>query len=137
MDSFDAMKKMLSALTLNLDDEKTALSALQGMIAAEITGRRIDLGMTQKDLAHFLGISQSTLSKWESGETNFTLSTLVSIACKLDIEMQSPYVPTPPITYQSAYSNIIVLPTNGWNTMSSVLPTRETKTETEPFLKEM
>lgn len=137
MDSFDAMKKMLSALTLNMDDEKTTLSALQGTIAAEITGRRIDLGMTQKDLAHFLGVSQSTLSKWESGETNFTLSTLVSIACKLDIEMQSPYVPTPSNTYQPAYSNIIVLPTAGWNIASSVPMTRETKTETEPFVKEM
>ena len=96
MDTSESMEKVFSALSRGMHDEELMLSVLQSMIAAEIIGQRIKKKMTQKELSSLLGVSQSTLSKWESGETNFTLSTLVSIASKLEIDMQPPFVPTPP-----------------------------------------
>lgn len=137
MDTSDSMKKMLSALALRMNDEELVLSVLQGLIAAEITGRRIDKQMTQKDFAALLGVSQSTLSKWESGETNFTLSTLVSIASKLELDMQSPFVPASPKAYSPCYSKIVVFNPKGWSTSSSPVYSRAPETETFPILKEM
>lgn len=137
METSDSMKNLLSAVSKNLDDDTFVLSTLQGLIAAEITGRRIELDMTQKEFARLLNVSQSTLSKWESGETNFTLSTLVSIASKLNIEMQSPFVPTPSISFPSRSNNIITFNPKGWHSSSSVVFAQETKTETSPILKEM
>ena len=40
-----------------------------------------------------MGVTQATVSKWESGDTNFTLSTLVHIASKLGLKMQTPFEP--------------------------------------------
>ena len=136
LDTFESTKKVLSALSLHLGNEETILAALQSMIAAEITGRRIEMKMTQKDLAHVLNVSQSTLSKWESGETNFTLSTLVFIATKLDIEVQSPFVSAPPKTYHSRFSNIVAFYPAGWTTASSPVLLRQTETQTAPLLME-
>ncbi len=107
------MNDLLSALSRDVNDEDAVLSVIQSLIASEITIRRIDEHMTQKEFAALLGVSQSTLSKWESGDTNFTLSTLVSIAHKLNLEMQSPFVSTPPKVYHDA-SNVIVLPLSQW-----------------------
>ena len=112
------MNDLLSALSHDMNDEEAVLSVIQSLIASEITIRRIDKHMTQKDFAVMLGVSQSTLSKWESGETNFTLSTLVSIANKLDIEMQSPFVPTPPKVYQGENNNIVSFPASPWQSSS-------------------
>ncbi len=137
MDTSDSMKTMISALALHLGDEEATLSVLQSMIAAEITGRRIDMNLTQKDLAHLLNVSQSTLSKWESGETNFTLSTLVSIATKLDIELQSPFVSTPPKVYFSPFSNVIAINPKSWTTSYSTAISQGTETETTSLVKEM
>lgn len=137
METFDSIRNLFSAVSKDIDDKTLVLSTLQGIIAAEITGNRIERGMTQMDFAHLLDVSQSTLSKWESGETNFTLSTLVSIASKLGIEMQSPFVPTPPIAYPTRSNNIITFYPKGWHTSSSAVFPQKTETETSPILKEM
>lgn len=137
MDTSEPLGKLLSALTKKMDDEELVLSIIQSMIAAEISGYRIEKNMTQKEAASLLGVTQSTLSKWESGETNFTLSTLVSIAAKLGIEMQSPFVPTPPKTYQSKFSNVIAFNPKGWSTASSPIFSTEREISTESFLEEM
>ena len=119
MGTSDSMEALLSALTHDMSDNEAVLSVLQSMIASEITIRRIKKNMSQKEFAALLGVSQSTLSKWESGETNFTLATLVNIAGKLGIEMQSPFVLTPPKAYERP-TNIIVFapPANSWSTQT-------------------
>ena len=119
MDASENMNDLLSALSQGMGDEEAVLSVIQSMIASEIIIRRIDKHMTQKDFAAMLGTSQSTLSKWESGETNFTLSSLVSIASKLGIAMQSPFVQTPPKAYHPAYSNVIAFPLTSWSSAST------------------
>lgn len=107
MDDTSRMKSLLSALTKDLGNEELTLTVLQSLIASEIVIRRTKAGLSQAQLAEQLGVSQSTLSKWESGECNFRLSTLVSIAGKLGIEMQSPFVLTPPVYYPSRSSNVV------------------------------
>ena len=52
----------------------------QDELAAQLRKRRI-------------AVTQATVSKWESGDTNFTLSTLVHIASKLGLKMQTPFEP--------------------------------------------
>ena len=44
---------------------------------------RKSLGMTQKEFAHLLGVSQSMVSKWESEYYNFSIESLANICSKL------------------------------------------------------
>ncbi len=130
---------LFSPLAVSLGKDDVVLSVLQSHIASEIMIRRIRSGMTQSEFANKLGVSQSTLSKWESGETNFTLSTLVSIAQKLDIRMQSPFVSTPPKAYALPNSNVYAFPSI-WSSSSYSEPvptTYETAESKDSELIEM
>lgn len=55
-----------------------------GRIASEIEMWRLNHNMTQKDFAKFMGVSQVMVSKWESGEYNFSIKTLANIAHRLN-----------------------------------------------------
>lgn len=83
---------MFAALFENLSAKEMCLAGIQGIIAAEISMKRQSMGMNQNQFAKFMGVSQGLVSRWESGETNFTLSTLVDIADKLNIDIQCPFV---------------------------------------------
>ena len=93
------LESLLSALGGSLSDEELLLSMLQADIAAVIAAKRVSSGLSQKELAAELNVSQSLVSKWESGETNFTLETLVRLALKLNIKMKSPFVSDRPVVY--------------------------------------
>ena len=54
-------------------------------IATRIKSKRKELGMTQKDFAKFLGVTQGMISKWEGAEYNFTIEKLVELYDKLNI----------------------------------------------------
>ena len=84
---------LLMEIGENMSAEEMMLFSLQGMIAAEVEMKRTELQMNQKQFAQYMGVTQATVSKWESGDTNFTLSTLVHIASKLGLKMQSPFEP--------------------------------------------
>lgn len=84
---------LLMAIGETMSAEEMMLLSLQGMIAAEVEMKRTELQMNQKQFAQYMGVTQATVSKWESGDTNFTLSTLVHIASKLGLKMQSPFEP--------------------------------------------
>jgi transcriptional regulator with XRE-family HTH domain len=60
-------------------------------IAASIQYRRRALGVTQKDLADKLGVSQVMISRWENGEENFTVATLAKISDALGLELHNQY----------------------------------------------
>lgn len=82
------------AIGENMSAEEMMLLSLQGTIAAEVEMKRAELRMNQKQFAQYMGVTQATVSKWESGDTNFTLSTLVHLAAKLDLPLQCPFVNT-------------------------------------------
>jgi transcriptional regulator with XRE-family HTH domain len=56
-------------------------------------------GITQKQLAENLGKKPSEISKWLSGEHNFTLETI----CKLEAELGETLLVVPKINYHKAY----------------------------------
>lgn len=123
MNNREGEKALLSALSANICAEELQLCTLQGLVAGGISTRRQELHMSQKQFADAMGVSQGLVSKWESGETNFTLSTLVSIASKLGLDMQPPIVPAPP-KYSSVAGGDIVqyCPNRSWYSISSKPP---------------
>lgn len=54
-------------------------------ISARLEMKRLDLGMTQKEFADYMGVSQGMVSKWESREYNFTITTLNELCEKLGL----------------------------------------------------
>lgn len=58
------------------------------LIAAKIELKRTALGMTQKEFAKKMGVSQGMVSRWESGTYNFTITTLNDICQKLELEFE-------------------------------------------------
>ena len=54
-------------------------------ISAKIERCRLDLGMTQKEFADYMGVTQGMVSKWESREYNFTIRSLNEISEKLGL----------------------------------------------------
>jgi transcriptional regulator with XRE-family HTH domain len=45
------------------------------------------MGMTQKEFADYMGVTQGMVSKWESREYNFTIKSLNEICQKLNLEL--------------------------------------------------
>ncbi len=62
-------------------------------IVENVVAKRIELGLSQKDLAARAKTHQSRISKIESGEHDIRLSTLVSVAEALDCEVCIQFVP--------------------------------------------
>ena len=64
-------------------------------ISACIEKSRLNMGMTQKEFAEYMGVTQGMVSKWESRDYNFTIKTLNEICEKIntnlvvDIEMKN------------------------------------------------
>jgi transcriptional regulator with XRE-family HTH domain len=56
-------------------------------LATQIIKRRVELGLTQKDLAEKAKTYQSRISKIESGEHDIRFSTLISVAEALQCEV--------------------------------------------------
>lgn len=86
------VKKLIAFFTENLTEEDAAFILMSSDISIAIATKRVDMGMTQKEFSEYMGVSQAMVSKWESGEANFTLKTLAQIAVKLGIEVRSPFV---------------------------------------------
>lgn len=120
------MNDLLSSLSVTLSAEDLLLSGLTGAICGEIVSQRIKRGMTQKQFAEFMGVSQSMVSKWESGDCNFTLQSLVHISSKLNIPMQSPFE-LERFSYE-AHSNVVNLPVK-WIAYSTPSPTYQSVDE--------
>lgn len=56
-------------------------------ISAQIERRRIEMGLTQQKFAEYMGVTQETVSEWESREYNFTIKTLTEICQKIDLKL--------------------------------------------------
>lgn len=96
----------LETMTREMSDKDLLMTYLQSTISAQIAIARDHCNLTQNELAEKLGVSQTLVSRWESGDVNFTLSTLVGIALALGLEMRSPFISTE-TKYAAKYSNVI------------------------------
>ena len=65
-------------------------------ISGKIERCRIDMGMTQKECAEYMGVSQGMISKWESREYNFTIKSLVEISQKINMTLSIDFVKNSP-----------------------------------------
>ena len=114
------MNDLLAGLSASLSAEEATLASLEAIICGEIITQRIERGMTQKQFAEFMEVSQSMVSKWEKGECNFTLQSLVKIASKLGLSLQSPIVPHTPAHIQSQ-ATTVTFP-GKWHTRATTPP---------------
>jgi DNA-binding XRE family transcriptional regulator len=67
--------------------------ALARMVAARLIGYRSENGLSQRELAKRLGVSQPRVVELESGEKNPQIETLVKIAATTGIEFAFDVVP--------------------------------------------
>lgn len=54
-------------------------------IAVQIHTRRMEMKMTQGEFAKFNNVTQAMVSKWESGEYNFTIETLAKVFSRIGL----------------------------------------------------
>lgn len=76
-------QKLLDIITTYLDEDEIQTSLLLSKISNELTSYRLEKNMTQKEFAKFLKVSQGMVSKMESEEYNFSISTLVKLFNKI------------------------------------------------------
>lgn len=81
--------ELLKAFKKYLSDEDTLELALSLKISKAIIEQRKAIGISQSELAKRLGVKQPVVSKWESGDANYTIRSVVEIfsALKLDFEL--------------------------------------------------
>lgn len=69
-----------------LSETEKKQGKLRGMVSAAIENKRHELGLTQKQFADLLEITQGMVSKLENSENNITVDKLVELFEKLDIK---------------------------------------------------
>ena len=57
-------------------------------ISAKLERCRLDLGMTQKEFADYMGVTQGMVSKWESEDYNYSVKALAKICDKLNLNLE-------------------------------------------------
>lgn len=70
-----------------LSDSEVKTIVELAKISARIERCRLEMGMTQKEFAEYMGVTQGMISKWESREYNFSIKTLNDICQKIDLEL--------------------------------------------------
>ena len=81
------MKEFINAIGASLTYKDILAAEALTKISMAIFKARIERGMTQKDFASLLGVSQSMVSKWESENYNFSIEALANICEKLDWDL--------------------------------------------------
>jgi transcriptional regulator with XRE-family HTH domain len=74
-----------SDLFADLTPSEKQACDITAKIAMCIFDARKNLGMSQKQFAKHLGVSQGMISKWESAEYNFTIEKLAALCGKLNL----------------------------------------------------
>lgn len=59
-----------------------------GRIVAELVRYRTENNLSQKELAKELGVTQGMVSRWESGDYNFTIKKVCQLCEKLGLTME-------------------------------------------------
>lgn len=83
-----ANAKTTSWIAEGLSDAEIKTTIELAKISARIERCRLDLNMTQKEFADYMGVSQGMVSKWESREYNFTVRSLNEICQKLSLSLE-------------------------------------------------
>lgn len=81
------MKNLMNLFEEFVDEDDILSAQILSHISSEIVKYRIDKKMSQKEFASFLDVSQSMISKIESGDYNFTIKKLVELCNKMDLSL--------------------------------------------------
>ncbi|ADB41295.1 helix-turn-helix domain-containing protein [Spirosoma linguale] len=65
------------------------MTDIKQITSTQIRDARKAKGLTQKELAEKLGVSESTVNQYESGKQNLTIDTLVKIANALGMKFST------------------------------------------------
>lgn len=92
MNASNDIQKLFSAF---MTPAEISANKQLALISATITLWREDHKMTQTSFAKLMNVTQAMVSKWESGEYNFTVKTLADISVKLGISLEQLFCGTP------------------------------------------
>jgi len=81
-----ANAKLANDLFEDLSPQEKKFEDIMAKITSRLIQERHKRGMTQKDFADFMGVKQAMVSKWESGDYNFTFKAAINIFEKLNIQ---------------------------------------------------
>ena len=82
-----ASAKEAKWLTEGMADSEVKTTVELAKISAQIERCRVDMGMTQKEFAEYMGVSQGMVSKWESRDYNFTIRSLNELCEALNLSL--------------------------------------------------
>jgi transcriptional regulator with XRE-family HTH domain len=71
----------------DMTEEEKQFNRIMAHISMRIAQARDELGMSQKEFAEFMNVTQGMVSRWECAACNFTFEKAVSIFCKLGISL--------------------------------------------------
>lgn len=81
----NGISDLLQELSASLSPAKIVKSYLDAKISADIIKIRIGKGMSQKEFADKIGVTEKQVSRWESGTCDYNTSTLAKITAALDL----------------------------------------------------
>ena len=87
------LSDLIAAIAKNMTTAELAKAVVNIQIQQMIHDTRMAKGWTQKDLADKMRVKQSLVSRWESGDCNYTIDTLIDIADALGLSVQCPLKP--------------------------------------------
>lgn len=76
-------QQMIDLMAQYLSKEDIYAGQAIASVSAFVLKERTRLGMSQKEFAKKMGVTQGMISKWESAEYNFTIETIAQICAKL------------------------------------------------------
>ena len=82
------VNKLADAISEALSSSDIIAAKQLAKISSIIVSNRLEKGMNQKQFAELAGVSQGMISKWESGEYNFTIETLAKVCEKLNLDLE-------------------------------------------------
>ena len=78
---------LLSLFTETLSPAEVLSSKAMAEASKSITKERLRLKMKQSEFADYIHVKQSLVSRWESGQYNFSIQKLSEIAASLDMDL--------------------------------------------------
>ena len=80
-------RDLFNTICEQYSDEDIKASLILAKISAKLSAKRLELQMSQKQFAKYLNVSQAMVSKWEKGDYNFTITTLINIFSRLNMDL--------------------------------------------------
>ena len=86
-------KEMYEFISNYISKSDIYAASVISKVSAFIINYRYKTGMTQKEFAKFMGVTQGMISKWESAEYNFSVESIAQIAEKLGVTVDITFTP--------------------------------------------